>query len=504
MPRLEIDSDQLVIKELIGKDSNQSKILNDTLTQIHLDAAINTTTTSLLNINKFPAATVRIHELSAQLQTTPNVFQGNGNLIFDDDPGRFNIGFDSIDLKTSAGEVNIRGNLLISDTLNQKIEFSTILKNVDVIKSKNELKLVEINYDFLDSLDGNLNSDFDLLLLFSPDSFEIQHFSIKNMNYDYTNAETSEKTIITGIDFSLNNLKYDNLKGGLYSYRGSAGFGEINTAFLKTRDISFRFNKDRNIYHIFPDIENILGGVDVMEEGTFWIDVSDSIPSYYAQFKIQNIQIDDVMEGLARKKILEGKMNFDFWLTSRGNSSKEFLININGEATSTGKNLILSGVDLDHILNKIQRFQSFNLVDVSAYFIAGPLAPLATKGYDVANMITMSLGGKTQVTRLISDWKVENGVVTIKDAALTTTKNRIAVKGQIDIIKGEMINVTVAVLNRRGCSLISQTVNGLFAEPELGKLQAVGPIKGTLKSLIRTITGTECEPFYTGSLAHPD
>jgi hypothetical protein len=501
---LTIESEQLIIKELIGKDAHQSKILNDTLSNIRLVADIHTSATSLLNIEKFPASRIDIRELQVQLQTTPDISTGKGTLIYTDDPDKFNIGFDNINLQTSVGEILVSGDLQISDTLNQFIDFTTSTQELKISQAKDQLKLINLDYSILDSLNGLFSSEFDLLFLFSPDSFQLNQFSLKNFDFEYVHNITTDNSIMKDINFSIDNIKYDAMTKKINVYQGLVSFGRINTAWLKTKDISFEFNRNHYVYQVHPDLENILGGGDVIEDGNLWIDVSDSIPSYRLEYKIQNYQIGNVMKSLDKANILEGPMSVDLKLSTRGRNLDELMINLVGRAQSEGKNLFLYGIDLDHILDKIQRFQSFNLVDVSAFFIAGPFAPLATKGYDAANMITTSYGDTTHVTRLVSNWRIEKGSATIMDAALATDKNRVAVTGQLNVVKGEFVNITVAVLNRRGCSLISQELNGPFSDPTLSNMKAVGPIRGTLQSLVNIISGSECEPFYTGILPHPN
>ena len=502
--RLDIKASRLVIKELIGQDTSQSIILNDTLSQLHLNVDINTTTKAIRNINKFPESTITINKINSLLQTTPDIYSGKGTLKFSDAPRKFNIGFENIDLKSSAGDIKVTGNIMISDSLEQQIDFITRLKNINIDRAKTELKLTDINYSFLDSLNEVLNTDFNLLIKFSADSFEVRKFSLKKCNIFYGTAAREGALSAENIDFVIENMGYDNDDNSLKSYEGNVYLQQLSKGKMKLNNIGFHFNMEDDKYRIYPDFKTLFGDGEISNNTAFFIDLSDSVSSYRVQFKISDYNIAVLMGKFGFKKIIEGEMNLDFWAASKGENVEQLIANLNGKILANAQDLIFYGVDLDFILDKVQRLQTFNLVDISAYFIAGPLAPLATKGYDAASVITTSLGDKTNVSHFVSNWSVKNGRAEADDVALTTAKNRIAAKGIINLVENEYDDLTIAVLNRRGCSVVSQTINGPLVHPDRGKLDAIGPIRGTLESLFNLLTGKDCKPFYSGSLAHPN
>ena len=502
--RLDIKANRLVIKELIGQDSNQSKILNDTLSQLHLNVDINTTTKAIHNINKFPESSITINKISCLLQTTPDVYDGSGVLKFSDKPREFNIGFENIDLKSSAGDIKVTGNIKISDSLEQQINFLTELKNIDINKTKTELKLADINYSFLDSLNEALDTDFDFLIKFSADSFEVRQFSLKKCNVLYGGADRKRALSAQNINFVLENMGYDSNDNSLKSFKGNIFLQQLSRGKMEFNNVGFHFIMENDKYSIYPDFKALFGDGEISSNTALFIDLSDSVSSYRVQFKISDYDIAVLMGKFGFKKIIEGEMNLDFWATSKGEDIEQLIANLNGKVLANAQNLVFYGVDLDFILDKVQRLQSFNLVDVSAYFIAGPLAPLVTKGYDAASVITTSLGDKSRVSHFVSNWSVKNGMASADDVALITTKNRIAAKGIINLVENEYNDLTIAVLNRNGCAVISQTINGPLIHPDYGKLDAIGPIRGTLESLFNLLTGKDCKPFYSGSLPHPN
>ena len=54
---------------------------------------------------------------------------------------------------------------------------------------------------------------------------------------------------------------------------------------------------------------------------------------------------------------------------------------MDGTFSLRGDNLVIYTMDLDTVLSKYETSQKFNLVDLGAFFIAGPLGTAALKGY---------------------------------------------------------------------------------------------------------------------------
>ena len=501
---LDIFADRLLIKDILNIDSTASFILNDSMSAVHLKASLNSDVRSILSANKFPAGEIRIHELSGRLQSLPDLSAGHGGIRVKDYAHGIDIGFESIALQTKVGNVKVNGHLFISDSLEQKIDFKTSLKIPNVSTANKEMGFWNLDHALFDSLNGEVKCDFNILLLFTADRFKLKQFTLNNGNLDYTSHEPAGRSGFKNVHIDIRDSDISDSINIMESYTGSIHFGRIDTGVLQTEDIGAAIKRYQQGYEITPQIENLFGGHGAEEEGIFTIDLADSIPAIRYHYQVNQFRIGDFMENMTRSKLIAGRMNLVLDGTSKGKNLNDLIRDGHFELKISGNNLTLYGIDIDQLLLKIQRVQSINLVDISAYFIVGPFAPLATKGFDLAKVVTTSTGKQSHVKEFISNWQADNGMAVIKDAALSTAKNRLAANGQIDIINGRLIDVTVAVLDPKGCSLISQTVNGSFSDLKFSDLKAVGPIRGTLDNLIRAITGSDCKPFYTGTLAHPN
>jgi AsmA protein len=212
--------------------------------------------------------------------------------------------------------------------------------------------------------------------------------------------------------------------------------------------------------------------------------------------------VDDLFKSLASGKVGEGVLDFTADLSMRGRNAVEMTRTAQGEASLHGKNLEISIGNLDEKLSHYESSQNFNLVDVGAFFIAGPLGAVATKGYDFASVF-QGTKGNTEVRMLVSEWKVENGVAHAQDVAMATKENRLAMKGSLDFVNRDFDDVTVAILDHKGCARVKQRIRGPFSKPEVEKPNVLASLTGPISSLFgkaKKLLGVKCEVFYEGSV----
>jgi AsmA protein len=168
---------------------------------------------------------------------------------------------------------------------------------------------------------------------------------------------------------------------------------------------------------------------------------------------------------------------------------------------------MLYNMDIDALIPKYERSQNFNLVDVGAFFLAGPFGPVLTKSYNFGSLYEELQGGKGNIRMFISIWKVKRGIADATDVALATKKYRIAMKGGLNFNNDRFDNVTVAVLDKRGCAVYSQKVHGPFRKPKIEKVSILKSISGSVSNALKDawkFIGGECAVFYSGSVAQPE
>jgi AsmA protein len=107
---------------------------------------------------------------------------------------------------------------------------------------------------------------------------------------------------------------------------------------------------------------------------------------------------------------------------------------------------------------------------------------------------------------VVSDWKVERGIAQAKDVAMATNEHRVALTGSLDIPNERFNDVTMAVIDAKGCVKAHQKIRGSFQKPEVEKVNVVqtvvGPVLRVFTQAIKLL-GKKCDVFYTGSVAPP-
>jgi AsmA protein len=210
-----------------------------------------------------------------------------------------------------------------------------------------------------------------------------------------------------------------------------------------------------------------------------------------------------MLETFLLDTMVTGPLSLLMDVNSSGTDWNTIVKNMKGSINLRGKDLMFYGMDADKVIEKFQRSQNFNLVDLGAVMLAGPVGIAVTKGSDYASILISNPGEFSQITNMVSNWKIDNGVVTIQDAAFTTHKNRIASKGSINFLQ-DSLNLTIALLNKNGCSVFSQNIYGNLDSPTLGKVKVVGTILAPVTNLVDDVLGNDCDVFYSGLVKHPE
>jgi uncharacterized protein involved in outer membrane biogenesis len=241
--------------------------------------------------------------------------------------------------------------------------------------------------------------------------------------------------------------------------------------------------------------------------GSIRADISGDTPRYRLRLNVSGFQSEQFLAGFSGKKWMKGRMDLSVDLTTAGKNSDDIERGVAGDVEISGNDLVLYGLDLDMLLLKIEESRSFSFVDAGAYLLVGPLGELFVKGYHFVNVAAHEQGGKSSVRRLVSKWRLKRGIARTEDVALSTDRNRIAAKGDLDLMKGRFNNFIVAALNKKGCATMTQEISGPFNEPKMEKVNVLtsltAPVVGLITKMTRLLEGGRCTPFYTGSVKPP-
>jgi len=157
---------------------------------------------------------------------------------------------------------------------------------------------------------------------------------------------------------------------------------------------------------------------------------------------------------------------------------------IMGTVSLRGENIKLLGRDLDEEFSRFESSQNFNLVDVGAFFFAGPLGLLVTKGFNFASNL-QGPSGSSEIRTLVSDWQVEHGVAKAQDVALATSQHRVAIQGGLDLVNETFNDLTMALVDTEGCAKVRQTIRGSFLKPQVEKPSILKSLFGPVEKALQ-------------------
>jgi AsmA protein len=289
------------------------------------------------------------------------------------------------------------------------------------------------------------------------------------------------------------------------SVSGHFACGEVRGPETAATGLELPIEAADGVFDFKPVTMRVFGG---QGSGGLRMDRSAAVPALHLDYSLSKIRIEEVFGNLPPGKTIAGLMDFSTRLAMRGRTRAELRKSADGDMTLSGVNLTLDGVDLDRQYSRFEASQTFNLFDVAALLLAGPIGPVVTKGYEFSSL-AQAPGGSTQIRTVVSKWKVEKGVAHARDVALTTRDNRIALQGGLDFVDDEFDEVFVALVDANGCAKLRQRVRGPFGKPVVEKPAVLASLTGPLRNLLDKArdllpgTGDKCEVFYNGSVAQP-
>jgi len=336
-----------------------------------------------------------------------------------------------------------------------------------------------------------------------PDSTDL---ALTDLTFEYANRLAGTSVHAGPCDVQAQQLRFSANDGG----DPMKGFGvsaivscaQVRTRDLPMSDVRFGLEASNGVLKTSSLTLRAFGG---QGSGEVRADFSGPIPAYRVHGLLSKFRIEEFAKNFSQKNIGHGPVDFSTELTMTGRSAEEMTRSSTGQASLRGSGLTLDIGDLDRELSHYKATQRFSLIDLGAFFLAGPIGLAVTKGYDYAKVMS-STGGSSRIQTLISEWQIERGVAQAKDVAMTTQANRVALKGALDFVTATYQDVTVAVVNPQGCAQVQQKIHGPFSHPEVEKPNVVVSLAGPALHLLkqaRHALGGHCEVFYAGSLPPP-
>ncbi|UCH66436.1 MAG: hypothetical protein JSW63_04725, partial [Ignavibacterium sp.] len=425
---LKIKSDLFDLPNFLAFDPTIGRDFPYRIKNVDIDVGVSTTTAKVKEFKSFPEIDYKINKLKATVENFLPTMQINGGTFkISESILGFNMKF--IDFRTDF----VDGNLNFTAEYNSSRRVPYYIKGNFVFDKVNPGKIIydEPGDTIPEFLDGSLNGSMFVELQFPEDTTEIKLLNISNadLNYYFSDDTVEIKSFNFKTQDVYYNLKTDANPLATLTTDIDLGMEKVYTNHFKIDTPRYGISCENGSYTVFPRKRRLFGG---KARGVYTLKPFDEIPFYRFEISIDQFSSAGLLDAFLEDTVMTGKMDFSMDISMAGNHWDHLVSNLNGEILLHGKNITMYGVDTDKLLEKFKRSQSFNLVDVGAVVLAGPVGLAVTKGTDFASIIVSNPGEETLITNLVSDWSISNGKFTIEDIAFTTEKNRLAAKGWLD------------------------------------------------------------------------
>lgn len=330
---------------------------------------------------------------------------------------------------------------------------------------------------------------------------------VTNGTLRYEDQRSGRTFEATGLDLSVGRIHLAEKGGPIgpknFSFEATLTCAEMRSDSASGTALRMVVKGNGGVFVADPVTMRLFGG---QGKGSIHLELTGAVPRCRIRASLPRFRIEESLRILSPVKAAEGEMSFATDLAMEGTSWSGMVETATGEVSLRGRDLTLLSHDLDGAISRFEASRTFNFVDVGAVFLAGPLGLAVTKGYTFATLF-QGTGGTTKLGTVVSDWKVERGSVRAKDVAMATAENRLAVQGGLDFVHRRFEDLTVAVVDDKGCAKLRQTIRGSFEEPEVDKPHVLASLAGPLVSVLKTakdlLPAGPCDAFYSGAVEHP-
>ncbi|MGZ5556179.1 MAG: AsmA family protein [Candidatus Aminicenantales bacterium] len=337
----------------------------------------------------------------------------------------------------------------------------------------------------------------------------LQKLAVSQGSLHFTNLESGGGMVLEGLDITARDLFAGGTPGGgpmkTLSFVSDVRCHTIKAGGVVIADLVLQVEGKKGVVDVSKARMTVFGGPG---NGTLHADFTGDKPRYKMLFAVKQLKVEQLLQESPNSKNMSGLADLSADLTASGKTIVEMKRTLRGQASLNGENIALNGMDIDDLISSLIRSQRFSLVDVGAFFLAGPLGPVLNRGYRFADLFQDSQGGRGVIAKLVSVWKVDKGVAEAVDVAMATKKRRIAMKGGLNFNDNRFEDVVVAVVDQHGCALLTQKVRGPFGRPEMGNVNVLKSLTSPVTSLLRSVgklfSNKPCEVFYAGSVAAPE
>ena len=328
----------------------------------------------------------------------------------------------------------------------------------------------------------------------------IHHADMQVDDFVYIAKDTISAT---AIDFTSDNIAYQGeTTEEIISTLSSVNdfrFRQLTTSFFQADSLGLAVNTENGLLSISPTFHD---GVGEEEEGIIYINFSNDPPKFSLDYEITRLPLEEFLKTFYSEELLSGTVDIRLELDAAGLDVESITSSLNGSIYVVGDSLRLRGLNLDDVIKDYQRSQSFNLVDIGAVVLAGPAGIVYSKGSNYVALLTADKNDSTVISKFSSKWLLDSGRIDVDDVAFATLKNRVAVNGWLDM-KSDSLDMTIGVIDKKGCAIFDQRVYGKSDDPEYSKVNFISTLLAPVTNVVKDVVGVKCDVFYNGIVTHP-
>jgi len=342
-----------------------------------------------------------------------------------------------------------------------------------------------------------------------PEPLRLKALRVSGATLSYLDRRTGERTELSDLDLALHDvLVSDRSPGHLLrstSLEGTLACGELRAGGVRIARVEGSLRMEQGVIRLERLAMEVFGGKG---GGEVAADVSGAEAVYTLHLQVSNLDVATLEEASGAGRVLGGRGQLQASLTLRGRGGHPSMSGVNGTLTLRGDDLVTYTVDLDKALSSYEASQHFSLVDLGAFFVAGPLSVVALRGVGLGKAYAQAGAGQGTITQLTTHWRIRDGVAEAVDCALATRHHRVALKGRLNLVTGRYEDGTVlALLDEKGCAAHQQHLGGRLGSPQVGAASAAqslgGPVTDLFRRAKRLLQGGRCEVFYAGAVRQP-
>ncbi len=485
--------------------------VQDRISNLSFDFMVETTGSKSSDKSFLPDIAFDIRNLSAKFEKLPNIELLNTRGLFSESLHGLRLELYEFHANMTHGQIDVTGDLLIPS--NQLWEFNARVK-ADKFPWTYVRELVAEIRDGAEPSAKNLplkemdivNSDLDLSAVVITYPFDINKLNLRNSRIAYIFPD-SKSVSVDKLNLSLDHFAFKHSKDsssltGLISTKGTMDLVQFKVPGLDEFDASLSITGEDNQLDMSFTRDTHTAKSEV---GELSIDISKKEPNYHLQLDVKRSSLERFIRKFSQTRLMEGDINYKLDLNAAGSNWSTIKENMEGDIEISGDSLKFYGIDIDDVLKKFNKSQNFNLADLGAVVIAGPVGLAVTKGSDFVSLAAVNLDSihQTNIKTLLAKWKLENLQLTTQDVAIATYTSRIAFEGQIDLGRDSIPGFNIAVVDKNGCSLMDQKLYGKIGALQQGKLNITKTLFGSVVNFVNAVVGKDCKPVYVGKVKDP-